>query len=77
MPVILLREAELMNSDLVPRAGQTLKGDQILGAFLHKILGKVLLMNSLDASTLFVNQTHEFFAAKMRLLNINTNLDYQ
>ena len=37
-----------------------LKGDPILGAFLHKILGKVLLMNSLDVSTLFVNQNMSY-----------------
>ena len=54
-----------------------LKGDPILGAFLHKILAKVLLMNSLDVSTLFVNQNMSYLQIKMRLLNINTNLDYQ
>ena len=30
------------------------------GFFLHKILGKVLLINSLDVSTLFVNQNMSY-----------------
>ena len=54
----------------------SLKGDPILGAFLHKILAKVLLMNSLDVSTLFVNQNMSYLWIKMRLQNINTYLDF-
>ena len=53
-----------------------LKGDPILAAFLHKILAKVLLMNSLDVSTLFVNQNMSYLQIKMRLQNINTYLDF-
>ena len=41
-----------------------LKGDPILGDFLHKILGKVLLMKSLDVFTLFVNQNMSYFVEK-------------
>ena len=37
-----------------------LKGGPILGPFLHKILGEMLLMNSLDVSTLFVNQNMSY-----------------
>ena len=54
-----------------------LKGDPILGGYLHKILEKVLLMNSLHVSTMFVNRNMSYLKIKMRLININTNLDYQ
>ena len=33
---------------------ELLKGDPILGAFLHIILGTMFLMNTLDASNLFL-----------------------
>ena len=55
----------------------TLKGDPILWAFLHEILGKALLISSLDDITLFSNQNMSYLQIKMRLLNINTTLDYQ
>ena len=46
------KEADIMLNNL--------KGDPILGAFLHKILEKVFLMNSLDVSILFVNQNMSY-----------------
>ena len=46
--------------DLTTDESENLKGDPILGAFLHNILGKVLLMNSLDVSTLFVSQNMSY-----------------
>ena len=50
----------VVRTDFIVYEKYTLKGDPILGAFLHKILGKVLLMNSLDVSTLFVNQNMSY-----------------
>ena len=52
------------------------KEGPILRPFLHITLTNIFLLNSLDVSSLIVNQIMTYLQIKMHLLNINNSLDY-